>query len=121
MRYYELFEDLDPYGVSDQIANSVVDILTPLASNGVQYVTVQQVLDDLKNYGTGVSIDRSLLIQILDPNKIKLIKNIEGDRINLNNGDNGPEISQDDKEQQKSEDDIKKTAASQAKKNIGNS
>jgi hypothetical protein len=118
MRYYELFEGLDSTGVTNEIRGSIVDILTPLASQGVHFVTVQQVLDALQNSGSGIQIDRSMIMQLLNPDSIKLIKSIEGDRINLDNGDNGPTVSKTKKDQQKQEDDIKKSATSQAQKNI---
>jgi hypothetical protein len=122
MRYYELFEDLDSDSIMDQVRSAVVDILTPLASNGVQYVTVQQLLDELKNSGTGVDIDRSMLMQILDPDTVKLISSIEGDRVTLNNGNgDGSERAVPQKQKQREQDDIKKTAATQAKKSIGDS
>jgi hypothetical protein len=119
MRYHEIIESLDSDSIMDQVRGAVVDILTPLAANGVQFVTVQQILDDLKNSGTGVDIDRSMLMQILDPDQVKLVASIEGDRIKLSNGDNGSEQAVPAEKKQKQEEKIKTTAANQAKKNIG--
>jgi hypothetical protein len=119
MRYYEIFEGLNSDSIMNQVRSAVVDILTPLASNGVQFVTVQQILDELKNSGTGVDIDRSMLMQILDPDQVKLVSSIEGDRIELSNGDNSPERSVPKQQKQRDEEKIKNTAAQQAKKNIG--
>lgn len=118
MRFFELFEGLDSNGITNEIRGSIVDILTPLASQGVNYVTVQQVLDALQNSGSGIQIDRSMIMQLLNPDSIKLIKSIEGDRINLDTGDSGPFVSKNQKDKQKQEDDIKKSATSQAQKNI---
>ena len=118
MRFYELFEGLDSQGITNEVRGSLVDILTPLASQGVKYVTVQQVLDSLQNSGSGIQIDRSMLMQLLNPDTIKLISSIDGDRITLNNGDNGQFVSKKQKDQKKQEDDINKTATDQAKKNI---
>lgn len=118
MRFYELFEGLDSQGITNEVRGSIVDILTPLASQGVKYVTVQQVLDSLQNSGSGIQIDRSMIMQLLNPDTIKLISSIDGDRITLNNGDNGQFVSKKQKDQKKQEDDINKAATDQAKKNI---
>jgi pyridoxine 5'-phosphate synthase PdxJ len=116
MRYHEIIrEDND---AMDPVRNAVIDILTPLVSNGVQVVSVQQILDKLKDSDTGIAIDRSLLMQILDPDQVKIVKSIEGDRINLNTGNDGSQRAVTQKQQQSEQDKIKNTAADQAKKNI---
>src|SRR5476651_2083018 len=116
MRYHEIINEDD--GVMDPVRNAVIDILTPLASNGVQFVTVQQVMDQLSNADTGIAIDRSLLMTILDPDQVKIVKSIEGDRINLNTGNNGSQRAVTQKQEKTEQDKIKSTAADQAKKNI---
>jgi pyridoxine 5'-phosphate synthase PdxJ len=116
MRYHEIIREDD--STMDPVRSAVVDILTPLASNGVQFVTVQQVLDQLKASDTGVAIDRSLLMDILNPDQVKIVKSIEGDRINLNTGKDGSQRAVSQQQKQSEEDKIKNTAADQAMKNI---
>jgi hypothetical protein len=118
MRYREIIESQDPNSIMSQVRNAVVDILTPLVSNGITYVTVQQVLDKLKNSGTGVDIDRSMLMQILNPDQVKLVSSIEGDRVNLNNGDGDSQRAITQNQKQKEQDNIKDTAQKQAKKEV---
>lgn len=116
MRYHELIKE--DTGIMDPVRNAVIDILTPLASNGVQFVSVQQILDKLSDSDTGVAVDRSLLMDILNPDQVKIVKSIEGDRINLNTGNDGSQRAVNQKQQKTEQDKIKNTAADQAKKNI---
>ncbi len=66
------------------LRQQVMDYLTPLVAHQVDYVTVQDIEDILKNYRTGLTIDRGLVMELLDPNTIKLVKKIEGDKVYLN-------------------------------------
>jgi hypothetical protein len=116
MRYHEIVNEDD--SIMDPVRDAVIDILTPLASNGVQFVTVQQIMDQLSAADTGVAIDRALLMTILNPDQVKIVKSIEGDRINLNTGNNGSQRAVTQKQQKTEQDKIKSTAADQAKKNI---
>jgi pyridoxine 5'-phosphate synthase PdxJ len=116
MRYHEIIKEDD--SVMDPVRNAVIDILTPLAANGVQFVTVQQIMDKMADADTGVAVDRSLLMSILDPDQVKIVKSIEGDRINLNTGNDGSQRAVTQKQQQSEQDKIKNTAADQAMKNI---
>jgi pyridoxine 5'-phosphate synthase PdxJ len=116
MRYHEIIKEDD--SVMDPVRDAVIDILTPLAANGVQFVTVQQIMDQLSNADTGIAVDRSLLMSILNPDQVKIVKSIEGDRINLNTGNDGSQRAVTQKQKQSEQDKIKDTAADQAMKNI---
>ncbi len=123
MSLFELFDDDAPEregGVVSGFRTTIMDILVPLAANGVPYVTVQQVVDKLRDQRSGVAVDRSLIMTVLDPEKAELIKKIEGDRIFLQN----PNAATSNVEKKKKEDAEKAEkrtfdkAATQAKKEI---
>lgn len=116
MRYHELVEDDD---ATSSIMDSVLDILTPLASQGVEYVTVDQLIGKLKQLPTGQLIDREFVMTVLNPEKFPLIKSIEGDKIYLTQR-YGPDRSVSDKQKETEQDKIKQTAGDQAMKNIKN-
>lgn len=80
MRLFEIFSD-SVDDILESLRDDIVDFLMPLAAEGVAYVTVQNVLDKLRERQSGLEIDRSLVMQVLDPNKVKLVTKIEGDRI----------------------------------------
>lgn len=85
MRLYELFDD--SLNIPHDIQEYLMDVLTPMVATHVPFVTVQQIIDKLRDMQTGVSIDRGLIMKVLDPDKIKIIKKIEGDRIYFNDPD----------------------------------
>jgi pyridoxine 5'-phosphate synthase PdxJ len=118
MRYHEIIKEDN--SIMDPVRDAVIDIMTPLAANGVQFVTVQQIMDQLADADTGVAVDRSLLMSILNPDQVKIVKSIEGDRINLNTGNDGSQRAVTQTQKQSEQDKIKDTAADQAKKNISN-
>jgi hypothetical protein len=103
MYLFELFSGDDGGGLMDGLREQVMDILTPLAANGVPYVTIQQLVDKLSEEQSGVTIDRNLIYTLLDPNKVRLIKSVEGDRIYLQL----PTSANSDVEKKKKEDQIK--------------
>jgi hypothetical protein len=78
----ELFAD-DSVNIVDEMRALLIDVLTPLAANKVPYVTVQQVVDRLQELRSGMRVDRTLIMTVLDPNKVQLVSKIEGDRIYL--------------------------------------
>jgi hypothetical protein len=93
-----------------------LDLLTPIAASGVEYVTFQQLIQKLKSIPSGLHIDRALIMQVLDPNQFPLIKSIEGEKIFLNPSIEGPARSVNDEQKDREADQIKKTAAKQALK-----
>lgn len=117
MRYRELMETLGDK-VQGALANSILDILTPIAANGVQSVTVQQLIDKVQKIPTGLKIDRELIMSVLDPNKFPMVKSIEGDNIYLQ----APQTirSVNDKQKDREAEKIKTTAAKQAQQAVKN-
>ena len=107
----EIFDD--NLNITNDIRQYVMDVLTPMVAAHVPFVTVQQVIDELRDMRTGVSIDRGLIMNILDPNKIKIIKKIEGDNIYFNDP---PIVSANKDTEEKNKEKVFKTATSQVKK-----
>lgn len=97
-------EKHDSGSVMNGLRNTVMAMLTPLAANGVPYVTLQQLIDKLSQEGSGVTIDRNLLYTLIDPDKLRLVKSVEGDRVYLQL----PTSANSDKEKNRKEDEIKK-------------
>lgn len=77
MRYSELMEDSSLLKLSD----SIKDILTPLASSGLQYITMDQLIKRVQNIPSGLLVDRQLLMNIINPRSFPLVKSIGGDKI----------------------------------------
>jgi hypothetical protein len=117
MRYRELMNESG--GSSQSLASRILDILTPIASNGIVSISLDNVISKVQSIPTGLHVDREMLMDILDPNKFPLIKKIEGDQLYLQQ----PEVairSVDDEQKETEADDIKNKAEKQAVKNIKN-
>lgn len=112
----EIFSDSSVNIIGD-MRGLMIDVLTPLAANKVPYVTIQQVVDRLREVRSGVRVDRSLVMNILDPNKVELIKKIEGDRVYLNLPI-PDEIEQKEDDAERNKDKIRKSANKQAQRNV---
>ena len=79
MRYWQLLEsDSSPFS---NLASVAMDLLTPLAGNGVESVPIDKVIEKIQQVPSGLKIDRELIIKLLDPNKFPLVKKIEGNTI----------------------------------------
>jgi hypothetical protein len=116
MYLFELFDD-GPLDVTDDIKERIMDILTPMVAQKVPFVTIQQILDKINQLRTGITVDRNLIMTLMDPDKIKIIDKIEGDRVYLKNPDSPDrEVGKDNRE--KEEDHLNKMATTQAKKAI---
>ncbi len=116
MKLSELFKPDGP--MIEQLRNQVMDHLTPLVARGVEFVTVQDIQDTLTDNRTGLFIDRPLIMQILDPNVVKIIKKIQGDRIYLTGGTVSPDTMKTKSDEEKDKDDIRQKASKQAKKSV---
>ena len=101
-----------------QMRQSILDIITPLVSQNVPFVTVQQVIDGLRHTKTGISIDRSMIMRLLDPDEVKSIDKIEGDRIYLRNDDGGSTREVDQQDAEKDKEQVQQTAQNQAQKEL---
>ena len=70
--------------LTNQIRQDALDIITPYLGSDLPFVTVNQIIDGLRNNSKhGIVIDRSLVMSILDPDHVKAVSKIEGNRIYL--------------------------------------
>jgi len=114
MYLIELFGGMD---IADSLQQAAMDIITPLHASNVPFVTIQSVIDSLRQLHPGILVNRALVMKILDPTKIQGISKIQGDRIYLVSPD---ETSQEDSEDQaqKDIDQVKKNAIKQSQKSL---
>lgn len=99
MRLDELFDS--GATLQDQMQQAVQDMLTPLIAMKAPFVTVQQVIERLRDENTGLAVDRATVMQMLDPAKVSAVKSIEGDKVFLQ----PPDLDQDEEgEDQKARD-----------------
>jgi hypothetical protein len=117
MNLFELFDD-GPLDVTDDIKQSLLDILTPMVASRVPFVTIQQIVDKLGQLRTGISIDRNLIMTLLDPDKIKIIDKIEGDRVYLKDA-SSPDRSLQQDDREKEAEHVDDMAKKQAQKSMG--
>jgi hypothetical protein len=112
-----LCEFLDSGDLLSDLREKILDYLTPLMVRKVEYVTVQEIEDILRNMRSGLMIDRGLVMELIDPTKIKAVKKIEGDKIYLNTphpaeNESGPDQAA------KNADKVSNMATKQAKKEV---
>jgi hypothetical protein len=114
----ELFDD-GSLDVENDIKQNLMDILTPMVAAHVPFVTIQQIIDKMNQFNMGISIDRSFIMNLLDPDQIKIIDKIEGDRVYLTN-EQSPDrsLGKDDEEQE--EEHVEDMAKKQASKDLSN-
>lgn len=120
MRLLELFGGTPP-DILDELRANVLDILTALVARGVTEVTVKEVEDDLKKLDIGIRVSRSLVMDILNPNDLKIVKSIEGDTIVLNSPKkvgSEEESAKREEDAKREEEKRKKEASKQAKKEL---
>jgi hypothetical protein len=116
-----LFELFDQSSSGDDLVKSLrdtmIDSLVGLAAHGVPYVTVQNVIDKLKATDPGIEVDRPLVMHILDPQEVKLVTKIEGDRIYFSLPDQN-DRKVDDNQKEKDKAHVASQAQDQAKKAV---
>ena len=78
----ELFDNSGGSLMRD-LRKTVLDFLTPKAAHKVDYVTVSSLLDYLKDQNSGVTMDRAMIMDLCDPNRLPMVKKIEGNLIYL--------------------------------------
>lgn len=83
MYLFELFGEQDDGGMTELLRSQVMDYLTPLAAEEVEYIPIQDIADVLRNARTGLVIDRGLIMRLIEPNVCKLVKEIQGDKVYL--------------------------------------
>lgn len=81
MKLFELFSE--PMKIGDRLKQAALDLLTPMAGQKVEFATIGQIIDELRQQRPGIVIDRALVMDLLSPDKVELVKKIEGDRIYL--------------------------------------
>ncbi len=113
----ELFDQNEGSNVVQELRDAIIDMLTPLAAQGVPQVSVQQIIDKMREEHTGVAIDRALVMHVLDPQEVKLVTKIEGDAVHFNLADEDKYAAGED-QQQKDEKHMKSTALKQATKSV---
>lgn len=119
MLLLEIFENKPEGGsVVQELRDSILDMLMPLAAQGVPYVTVQAIVDKMQELGSGVAIDRALVMHVLDPAEVNMVSKIEGDRVyfGLNNDENANKAGED--EAQKNAEKVNSMAVQQAKNSM---
>ena len=114
MKLNEIFDEKQTSNLKTKLQQYAIDYLTPLIANKVPFVTIQQVIDDLRHLHPGMYIDRGFVMDILDP--IDAVQSIEGDRIILHKDE--IEGKEDKNDAEKEVDKIKKMATDQAKKEV---
>ena len=83
MRLFELFSD-QPLNLGKELGNMIANALAPLVASGVPHVSVDAVIEKLRQANTGIRIDRGMAIQLCDPTVMHFVKAIEGDKLILN-------------------------------------
>lgn len=94
MLLFELFDDAplqdndqpqaDTNGkMFQQLRQAALDLITPMLGQSVPFVTMQQVVQGMSRQDTGIVMTPGLVMQLLDPDQVKAVKKIEGDRIYL--------------------------------------
>jgi hypothetical protein len=118
MLLFELFNQTsEPLTIKSRLQQMAIDFLTPLVAHKVPFITVQQMVDELRQMRPGILVDRSFIMSILDPNVVKAVKSIEGDNINLQQPDS-IERAVDSDDAEKEVDKIKDMAKEKAKKDV---
>lgn len=114
MHLFELFGD-PPLNIKATLTSAINDSLAALLASGVQYVTIDSVVADMARQGTGVRIDRALVMQLLDPTVNKIVKKVEGDRVYLSLPV-PEETKTDEDDHEKNQQKVAKSAVKHAKK-----
>ena len=115
MYLFELFEDEG--GITETLRAQIMDYLTPLAASEVEWIPIQSIADTLVGARTGLVIDRSLIMRLIDPEVCKLVNKVEGDKVYLSLPVD--EISaKTEHDQEKDKEHVERTAVQQAKKQV---
>jgi hypothetical protein len=113
----ELFDDSSTNEMTEQLRQAALDYLTPLLAANVPFITINQMLEAIRNRRLGVIITREILLDVLDPDQIEAVSKIEGDRIYLGGEDSEThEVDAQDAEKEQAH--VSDMAQDQAKKTI---
>ena len=111
----ELFED--PGEMTKHLRQAALDYLTPLLSQNVPFVTIDQMIDALRHAQLGLVINRAMIMDILNPDQVQAVAKIEGDRIYLTQPD-GEDRDVDADKAEQDQQHVANMAADQAKKTL---
>lgn len=112
----ELF-DTDSVNIVGDMRTLMIDALLPLAARKVPHITVQQVIARLQELRSGTRVDRSLVMMVLDPNKVDCVEKIEGDLIYLSTP-TPDEVSKKEEDVEAEKQKIRQKANKQAQKQV---
>lgn len=101
----------------ETIRGQIMDYLTPLAASEVEWIPIQDIADTLRSVGTGLVIDRGLIMRLIDPNVCKLVKEIQGDKVYLAVPVDDM-AAQTEEDEEKDREKVAKTGEQQAKKAV---
>lgn len=118
MRLFELFNDEHEMTIQQQLTQTALDFITPLLANNVPFITVQSVIDALRQSRPGILVDRSFVFDLLDPDTVKAVSKIEGDRIYLQSPGTDDEHKAGEDETARQIDKIKGDAMKKAQKDV---
>lgn len=104
--------------MTERLRQAALDVITPMLGINVPFVTIQQVIDRLSGARFGIVITPALIMQILDPQAVKAVNRIEGDRIYLTQAKDTAEREVDDGQQQKDQEHVGDMAVDQINKNL---
>lgn len=113
MRLLELFDS--GASVKMKMQHVVMDMLTPLIAMKAPFVTIDQVIEQLHAANTGVAIDRTTVMDLLDPSKVQAVKSIDGDKIYLQPPE-APENAEGEDEEERNAEKIADNGKKQAQK-----
>ena len=111
------FLDAAPTNMLDTMRQQLLDYLTPLVAHEVDFVSIHDIANTLNNLRTGMEIDRALIMELIDPDELKIVKRIEGDKVYLDTVQAAQSNASAD-EKAKDEEKVKSKATDQAKKEI---
>ena len=111
----ELFE---PGDMTEQLRQTALDYLTPFLSQKVPFVTVNQMIDALRRSQLGLVINRTMIMDLLNPQQVEAVDKIEGDRIFLKNPDKVPPSENAADQEAKNKDHVADMAVDQIKQSL---
>jgi hypothetical protein len=115
MLLFELFDE--DGGMTEQLRSQIMDYLTPLAGKKVAWIPIQDIEDTLNNFRTGLVINRSLIMRLIDPEVCKMVNKVEGDKVYLSLPVD--EISaKTERDEEKDKEHVERMAVQQAKKQV---
>jgi hypothetical protein len=117
MFLFELFSSSEDTSMMNDFRQLVIDMLIPMVANRVKEISVNQIMDYLQKSSNGVVVDRALVMQVIDPNKIGPIEKVEGDRVYLDVV-GSPDRLVDDDQKKDDQDHISDMALSKAKETM---